>query len=115
MTENLKDEVARLHAQLCSCLADPNRILILYSLADAPKNVNELSRTIGLPQPTVSRHLKMLREHGLLVNERIGQMVVYRVRDGRIIEALDLLREMMADILQESAVLARQSTESLVI
>ena len=65
MADSLREEVVRLHAQVCSGLADPNRILIIYSLAQGPRNVNDIANTVELLQPTVSRHLKVLRERGI--------------------------------------------------
>jgi ArsR family transcriptional regulator len=87
-------------------MADPTRILILYSLAESPRYVTELAETLGVSQPTVSRHLKMLRDRGLVTATREGNSVNYALHDRRIIQALDLLRTVMADILTERAELA---------
>ena len=103
---SLKDEIHQLHAHLCNGLADPIRILILYSLADNAHHVNELSEKTNIPQPTISRHLKILRERGLVVSKRTGQYIQYDLADQRVIEALDLLRAIMADNLQEQAQIA---------
>ena len=59
------EEIIQLHADLCSALADPRRILLIYALAKEPKNVGELTEEVGISQPSVSRHLKVLREAGL--------------------------------------------------
>ncbi len=66
MDRNLRDEVIQLHAHMCSGLADTNRIMLLYTLYENPRNVTELADLLSMPQPTVSRHLKILREtrHG---------------------------------------------------
>ena len=66
MDERLEREVNLLHASICQALADPKRILILYALSEGPKNVSELTEALDVPQPTVSRHLKVLRERCLL-------------------------------------------------
>jgi DNA-binding transcriptional ArsR family regulator len=100
MDRNFREEINQLHAQVCSGMADANRIMILYTLAERPRNVSELSEVIGLPQPTVSRHLKVLRERGMLTAQRDGQSVVYRLSDMRVIQALDLLRAVMTDHLK---------------
>ncbi len=100
---SLKDEIHQLHAQLCNGLADPLRILILYSLADGARHVNELAEKTNAPQPTVSRHLKILRERGLVASTRSGQYVHYSLADERVIDALDLLRLVMADNLKKQA------------
>jgi len=113
MADNLREEVVRLHAQVCSGLADPNRILIIYSLADGPRNVNDIANHMELPQPTVSRHLKVLRERGIVRAEREGQSMNYRLSDQRIIQALDLLRATLADQLKDQVLLARQVNEHI--
>ncbi|MDH5507877.1 MAG: metalloregulator ArsR/SmtB family transcription factor [Anaerolineae bacterium] len=108
MNMQLREEINQLHAHVCSGLADPNRILILYTLAESPSNVSDLAVNLAIPQPTVSRHLKVLRERSLVEAKRDGQSVIYRISDRRIIEALDLIRAMMADNLSNQVALAQQ-------
>lgn len=100
---SLEQEVNQLHSEICAGLADPKRILILYALADGSKKVTELAAFLGLPQPTVSRHLKVLRERGLVTSQREGTSVYYSIADMRIIEALDILRAVLAERLQNQA------------
>jgi DNA-binding transcriptional ArsR family regulator len=107
MEPELREEIDNLHAQVCRGLADSNRIYILYTLADRPRHVSELSEMLQLPQPTVSRHLKVLRERGLVDAEREGQSVLYSLSDGRVIEALDLLRAVLAKNLRDQGALGR--------
>ena len=104
--KELRAEINKLHAQICSGLADSTRILILYTLHDRPHNVSELAETIELPQPTVSRHLKVLRERQMVNANRDGQSVYYSLSDPRIIEALDLLRAVLASRLHDQSELA---------
>lgn len=102
MIPSLSD-LNRLHAELCTGLADPTRLAILYALAEAPVNVSELTRLLNLPQSTVSRHLRVLRTCHLVRAERQGQSVVYELTDRRVITALDLLRDVLADQLAAHA------------
>lgn len=106
MDRSLIEEVNLLHAQICQSLADPTRILILYSLAERPRFVNELAEILEVSQPSVSRHLKVLRDRGLVTATRQGNAVSYALHDHRIIEALNLLRAVMADVLTQRAELA---------
>jgi DNA-binding transcriptional ArsR family regulator len=106
MDQNLREQVAQLHAQICSGLADANRIMLLYALANGSLNVGELSLCLELPQPAVSRHLKILRERDIVLAHRNGQSVTYTVSDQRIIQALDLLRAVLADQLEGQGMLA---------
>jgi ArsR family transcriptional regulator len=108
MTDSsLREEVVRLHANVCSGLADSNRIMIIYSLAEGSRNVTEIASMLELPQPTVSRHLKILRERGIVRSERDGQIINYHLTDKRIVQALDLLRASLADMLQDQVELAK--------
>jgi DNA-binding transcriptional ArsR family regulator len=112
VTPKLTEEVTALHAGICSGLADPRRILMLYALSDKPRNVSELAEELGISQPTASRHLNLLRERGLVTAKREGQSVVNTLADDRIIQALDLLRQVLASNLQSQAALAESVTES---
>ena len=103
MNKTLETEVIQLHAEICGGLADPSRIMILYTLAQSPRNVTELSSELNMPQPLVSRHLKVLRERGMVTSERRGTTVNYSLGDVRLIEALDLLRAVMRDGLAKRA------------
>jgi DNA-binding transcriptional ArsR family regulator len=106
MGKILREEVNQLHANICNGLADPIRILLLYQLSENPSSVNNLAASINLSQPTVSRHLKILKERGLVFQKREGQFVFYYLSDRRVIEALELLRSVMADNLTERARIA---------
>ena len=113
MINTLREEVTRLHAEVCSALADPNRILILYSLQEGTKNVTTLVDEIGLSQPTVSRHLKTLRERNMVTTQRDGQSILYSLADVRITKALDLLRAVLADQMERQAALAQSASSRL--
>lgn len=108
MDERLEREVNLLHANICQALADPKRILILYALAEAPRNVGELTQVLGVPQSTVSRHLKVLRERRLVTTERKGVIVYYSLADPRVVEALDTLRAVLFGTLAQQAELAHE-------
>lgn len=99
----LKEEVIQLEADFCAALSDPTRIFILYALNERSQNVTELTNELGLPQPTISRHLKVLRERGLVFTERQGTVITYHLTDRRIIQAMDLLRSAMRDRLTQRA------------
>lgn len=103
MSSPLETEVVQLHAEICAGLADPSRIMILYVLSEEPRNVTEICNTLSMPQPSVSRHLKILRERGMVAAERQGTVVQYSLGDKRLVEALDLLRAVLRDGLAKRA------------
>jgi ArsR family transcriptional regulator len=95
--KQLNREITQLHADFCYALADTRRLLLIYALRQGPRNVSDLTEYCGFSQPSVSRHLKILRERGLVRAERDGTTVEYSLADVRLIEALDLLRAIMRD------------------
>ena len=107
----LQDELNAFHAGICSALADTTRIALLYELYEGEKAVGELVLALDAPQATVSRHLKVLRDRELVSSNRDGHRMIYTLTDPQIIDALDLLREVMAGILAHRSDLARALTE----
>ena len=103
MNSVLESEVLQLHAEICAGLADPSRIMILYALSDGSHNVTEICNVLSMPQPSVSRHLKILRERRMVTTERQGTVVQYSLADKRLVEALDLLRAVLRDALVKRA------------
>ena len=104
----LKQEIIQLEADFCAALSEPTRIIILYALSERPMNVTELTHELGIPQPTTSRHLKVLRERGLVDTERQGTVITYHLADVRVIQAMDLLRSAMRDRLTQRASLVNE-------
>jgi DNA-binding transcriptional ArsR family regulator len=102
-SSNLTQEITQLHAELCSAIAEPTRLFLLYVLGDQACNVTELTQKLELPQPSISRHLKVLRDAGLVRATRLGMSTQYELADARVIEALDLLRSVLRDRIQHHA------------
>ena len=96
MERATRDEIFRLHAQICGALADPNRLFILVELRHRARTVGELARAIGASQPLTSRHLGILREKGIVRAEREGSFVRYSLTDRRVLAAIDLLLDVLA-------------------
>ena len=67
---------------LLTAVAEPTRLRIVNCLAAAPLFVSDLQAILDLPQPTVSRHLRVLRDNDLVRDTPIGQFVLYRLRRG---------------------------------
>lgn len=111
-TSNLTQEITQLHAELCSALAEPTRLFILYALSEQSCNVSELTQKLEVPQPTISRHLKVLRDAGLVRATRQGMTINYELNDNRVIDALDLLRSVLRDRIQHHADLMDEFTPS---
>lgn len=79
-----------LASELLKTLAAPVRLALLVVLAAGPRCVHELVDELGVSQPLVSQHLRVLRAARLVAAERRGREVVYRLVDehvGAIVEA----------------------------
>lgn len=106
MSNRIEPEILELHARVCRTLAHPVRLAILNALRDGERGVGELAELVHSPQPTVSQHLGVLRNQGLLHNRRSGNEVFYRIAYPKMLQACDLLREVLFEHLraQESLV-----------
>ena len=91
------EEIARLHANVCKGLGDAKRLMILNTLRDGPHSVSEICIELGLRQVNASQHLAILREKGLVNSRKDGQRVYYELSSLKIVAAMDLLREVMAE------------------
>jgi ArsR family transcriptional regulator len=103
VSQALAQEISQLEADFCFALSDPTRLLIVYALADGPRNVTDLATDLQVSQPTASRHLKIMRDRGLVYTVRQGTTVTYHLADNRLIQALDLLRTVMRERLAHRA------------
>ena len=61
-----------------NAIAEPRRRDILYYLAASEHPVSDIAETLSLPQPSVSKHLRVLRDVGLVDARREGRQVFYR-------------------------------------
>lgn len=89
-------------APVLAALADPVRLRMVSMLLAAPDGTScgcDLEGPLGLSQPTVSHHLKVLREAGLVAGERRGRWVHYRVVPERLEEISQALSPDTAEAL----------------
>lgn len=77
-----KQTLARYKAQarVLKALAHPSRLLIVEELSRGERCVCELAELVGAEMPTVSRHLALLREAGIVYDEKRGVQVFYRLK-----------------------------------
>lgn len=68
-------------ARRFGALADPARIRLMLALKAGERTVGGLAAELGVPQPSVSKHLALLREAGLVDSRRAGNQAFYRVSD----------------------------------
>jgi DNA-binding transcriptional ArsR family regulator len=78
-------------------LGDPNRRAIVRLLRDGDRSVRELADDLPISRPAVSRHLRLLKEAGLVSDRPAGTRNVYRLDDRGFEEVRDYLVQVWAD------------------
>jgi ArsR family transcriptional regulator len=110
MTDSNNHELFKLKAELCKTFADPKRLMIINELRHGEKAVGTLAQVLGVPQAVISRHLGVLRTRGIVTTRREGVTVYYRLANPRIVDACDIVHE----ILLEQVSRNREMAEKLI-
>jgi ArsR family transcriptional regulator len=103
-------ELHELHARVCKAIADPKRLLIINELRDCEMSVGDLCEALGITQSNASQHLAILRERGVVTTRRDGTTVFYALRGKKVLQAVDLLREFLAQDLADHGRLSQEMT-----
>ena len=102
----MEDQLYDYHAEMCKVFSHPKRLELIDSLRDREMSAGELGERLGLAPANLSQHLAMMRERHLLASRKEGNVVYYRIADPRLLEACDLLREILfAQIRQDAALI----------
>jgi len=91
----------RFKAKIFNALSDPVRLEIFEFLRGGEKCVCEIVPYVDLIQPVVSRHLKILKDCGLLKYRKEGNRRLYSITDYRIVEIIDAIRPDLVDTLSK--------------
>jgi len=98
-----------MHSALCKTLANDKRQMILGELRDGERSVNELVERTGIAQPNLSQHLARMRASNVVTTRREGAHVYYAIANPKLIQAFDLITEVMQETL-EARSLAAEAT-----
>jgi DNA-binding transcriptional ArsR family regulator len=105
-------ELHELHARICKAIADPKRLLIITELRSGPMTVGELAIALEISQSNASQHLAILRERGVVDATKDGLNVYYELSSKKVVKAIDLLREFMAEQLGQQSRLGKAANRS---
>lgn len=94
-----KKEFYLLHSDVCKTLAHPKRQEILDCLRQTDMTVKELVKKTGISQANLSQHLAIMRTKGIVSTDRKGIHVSYSISNSKIIQAFDLISEVLRDSL----------------
>jgi DNA-binding transcriptional ArsR family regulator len=75
-------------------LSNPDRLMLLCQLSAGESCVSDLENETGIPQPTLSQQLAVLRREDLVLTRREGKQIYYRIADPRVLTMLDQLQQL---------------------
>ena len=103
----MEDQIYFYHAEMCKVFSHPKRLELINVLREKEMSVGDLSRRLGLTPANLSQHLAMMRQRRILVSRKEGNMVYYRIANPRLLEAFDMLREILFEQIRRDAAVIR--------
>jgi ArsR family transcriptional regulator, virulence genes transcriptional regulator len=100
------DQLYELHADVCKIFSHAKRLEIIDSLKDRELSAAELIEKIGLSKANLSQHMSVLKSKGVILTRREGISIFYRISNPKIIQACNLMREILMEQLQEKGKIA---------
>lgn len=102
MTDLADDHIYDKQADLCKVFSNANRLMILELLNDGEEyTVSEIEEIVDIPQPTISQHLKVMRDQNVVERRKEGVRSFYSISDDRISSAMGTMRSVLLDMLEE--------------
>ena len=98
----LMKELYKLHAEMCKVFSNPIRLEILNLLRDKKMSVTELIYQTKLSQANISQHLSIMKSKGIVMSERNGKNIFYKLSNPKIIRAFDIIKEVLTERLEKS-------------
>lgn len=99
MTDSVLDiealrEAAGAATDFLRTLANPDRLMLLCQLSGGERCVSDLESDTGIPQPTLSQQLAVLRREDLVFTRREGKQIYYRIADPKVLTMLGQLQQL---------------------
>jgi ArsR family transcriptional regulator, virulence genes transcriptional regulator len=95
------EEIYELQADVCKIFANAKRLEIISVLKDGETSANELIEKTGLSKANLSQHMAVLKAKGVILTRREGVTIHYRIANPKIIQACNLMREVLTEQIQE--------------
>jgi DNA-binding transcriptional ArsR family regulator len=95
------EKIFELHADVCKVFSNAKRLEVLNILRDKEMTASDLIDRIGLSKANLSQHMSILKSKGVVLTRREGVNIYYRISNPKIIQACDLMREVLLEQLQE--------------
>jgi len=99
------------HADMCKVFSNAIRLRILASIGKKEMTVGAIAQDLDLPLGTVSPHLLMMKQRRVLVSRKQGTQVFYRLANPKILEAFELIREILSEQMRQEGLLGQELRE----
>lgn len=97
-----------LHASICQALANPKRLEIIDRLSGDEMSVTQLAQATQISQANLSQHLAVMRQKGIVASRRDGLNVYYKLSNPKILQACNLMRQVLLEYLETGAEITRE-------
>ena len=101
-------ELYEIHAEICKVFSNPTRLEILNLLRDEEMSVTELIEKTKLSQANISQHLSIMKSKGIVISDRKGKNIYYKLSNPKIVRAFDIIREVLAEKLKENGKIVKR-------
>lgn len=109
----MQNQILEMKSNFFKALAHPTRVRILELLAQGGETcVCEIIEDLGLEQSNVSQHLAILRKQNIIISNKVGPKVLYRIKHREVLEVLKLVQEILTEQLKESQALMNQLAQN---
>ncbi len=95
------EEIYELQADVCKIFSNSKRLEIINILKDGETQASELIAKTGLSKANLSQHMAVLKAKGVILTKREGVNMYYRIANPKIIQACNLMREVLTEQIQE--------------
>ena len=95
-------EIYEIHAEMCKLFSNATRLEILNLLRGRELSVTELIEKTKLSQANISQHLSIMKSKGIVISNRKGKNIYYRLSNPKTIKAFDIIRDILAEKLKKN-------------
>ncbi len=106
------DSILKLQADICKIFSNDKRLEIINLLKDREMSNSELMKKTGLAKVNISQHMNVLKSKGVILVRREGIQLSYRIANPKIIQACNLMKEVLVEQLMEKEKMASRLVKS---
>ncbi len=107
MAETSESQIYGYHAEMCKVFSHPKRLQMINALRDGELSAGDICNKLELTPANLSQHLAMMRDRRILASRKEGNMVYYRIANPKLLQAFDLLQQILFEQIKQDAALIR--------